>query len=132
MFDLGSSVFFTGKISIQELIELYSKTEIAICPSLYEGFGFPAAEAMACQVPVIAADSGALPEVVGKHMSTGYIVPSRDPDALAQAIDYLLENPHVRKKISIAGRKRISRKFTWEKTAAEIVQVYREVISAYS
>ncbi|MBN2040011.1 MAG: glycosyltransferase family 4 protein [Spirochaetes bacterium] len=131
-FKLGNRITFTGKISITELVELYSKTEIAVCPSLYEGFGFPAAEAMACELPVIAAASGALPEVVGEHLDTGYIVPSRNPEAIAEGIDFLLDNPQIRKKISIAGRKRILQKFTWKKAAAEMVKVYKEVINAYS
>jgi glycosyltransferase involved in cell wall biosynthesis len=130
VFGLDGKITLTGKISLDELIRLYSETEIAVCPSLYEGFGFPAAEAMACELPVIAADAGALPEVVGEHMKTGYFVPPRDPESLAKAIDYLVDNPGVRKEMGKAARIRILNNFSWEKAAKEMVEVYREVISA--
>lgn len=130
-FGIQDRVKFTGKIPIESLVRLYSETEIAVCPSLYEGFGFPAAEAMACEVPVIAATGGALPEVVGEHMKTGYLVPPRDPEALAMAIDFLIDNPQIRRVIGKAARKRVLEMFTWENAAKEIVKVYGEVISAY-
>ena len=129
---INDKVTFTGKISIERLIKLYSETEIAVSPSLYEGFGFPAAEAMACELPVISSDGGALPEVIGEHMKTGYIVPVRDPGALSEAIDFLIENPSVRIKIGKAARKRILNKFSWEKASLELVKIYNEVIDAYS
>ncbi len=131
-FGIHDRVTFTGKIPLEKLVELYSQTEIAVCPSLYEGFGFPAAEAMACEVPVIAATGGALPEVVGEHMKTGYLVPPRDPEALANAIDFLLDNPKLRKDMGKAARARVLKKFTWENAAREMVDVYGEVIRAYS
>jgi len=130
-FKIQDRVTFTGKIPIDTLVELYSQTEIAICPSLYEGFGFPAAEAMACEVPVIAATGGALPEVVGEHMKTGYLVPPRDPEAIAKGIDFLIDNPAVRKKLGKDARKRVLAKFTWENAAREMVSVYEEVIRAH-
>jgi glycosyltransferase involved in cell wall biosynthesis len=130
-FGVQEQVTFTGKIPIERLVELYSETEIAVCPSLYEGFGFPAAEAMACELPVIAATGGALPEVVGEHMKTGYLVPPRDPEALAEAIDFLIDHPAIRKKMGKAARKRVLAKFTWENAAKEMVSVYEEVIRAY-
>ncbi len=131
-FGINDRVHFTGKIPLERLIKLYSETEIAVTPSLYEGFGFPAAEAMACEVPVIAAEGGALPEVVGDHMKTGYLVPLRDSAALAEAIDFLLDNPKMRKDIGKAARRRILTIFTWEKASKEMVEVYRNVINAYS
>ncbi len=129
-FGLDGRITFTGKITLDSLVNLYSETEIAVCPSLYEGFGFPAAEAMACELPVIAAKAGALPEVIGEHMKTGYFVPPRDPESIACAIDYFLDNPDIREKMGKAARMRILNRFSWEKAAKEIVDVYREVISA--
>jgi len=131
-FGLNDRIHFTGKIPGEKLIELYASHELAVSPSLYEGFGFPAAEAMACELPLIASDGGALPEVVGNHMETGYVVKSRDPYSLAEAIDYLLLNPEERKKMGKAARKRITEVFTWENAAREMEKVYREVIDAYS
>ncbi len=127
-FDIKNQVTFTGKIPIDRLVQLYSETEIAVCPSLYEGFGFPAAEAMACELPVISTTAGALPEVVGDHMKTGYFVPPRDPGAIANAVDYLLDNPALRKKLGSASRKRVLKVFTWNNAAKEMVSVYKEVI----
>jgi len=131
-FGLNDKITFTGKITMDRLISLYSKTQIALSPSLYEGFGFPAAEAMACELPVIAATGGALPEVIGEHMKTGYLVPPRDPQALADAIDFLIENPKLREKMGKEARKRVLHTFTWENAGREMEAVYREAIDAHS
>ncbi len=128
---LNGRVTFTGKIPIDILIKLYSQNEIAVLPSLYEGFGFPAAEAMACELPVLTTTAGALPEVVGDHMKTGYLVPPRDPEAIAKGIDFLIENPDVRKKMGKAARKRVLEVFTWKNAAYELVKMYEEAINAY-
>ena len=128
---LNGKVTFTGKIPIEILIKLYSQNEIAVLPSLYEGFGFPAAEAMACELPVLTTTAGALPEVVGDHMKTGYLVPPRDPEAIAKGIDFLIENPDVRKKMGKAARKRVLEVFTWKNAAVELVKMYDEAIYAY-
>jgi glycosyltransferase involved in cell wall biosynthesis len=130
-FNIQDRVTFTGKIPLEKLVELYSETEIAVCPSLYEGFGFPAAEAMACEVPVIASTAGALPEVVGEHMKTGYLVPPRDPEAIAAGIEFLIENPGARRRMGKAARARVLEKFTWENAAKELIAVYEEVIRAH-
>ncbi|HPB83679.1 MAG TPA: glycosyltransferase family 4 protein [Spirochaetota bacterium] len=130
-FGINDRITFTGKITTERLVELYSEHEIAVSPSIYEGFGFPAAEAMACELPVIASDGGALPEVVGEHLKTAYVVPTRDPEALAAGIDYLVDNPDRRIAMGKAGRKRVLETFTWENAAKEMVDVYEEVIRAY-
>jgi len=131
-FGLNSNVVFTGKISTERLLKLYSEAEIAVSPSLYEGFGFPAAEAMACELPVISTTGGALPEVIGEHLKTGYLVPPRDANALAEAIDWFLDNPKERKKIGKEARKRVLKIFTWENAAKEMVEIYQEEVDAYS
>ncbi len=130
-FGLNGRVTFTGKIPIDKLIRLYSKNEIAVLPSLYEGFGFPAAEAMACELPVLTTTAGALPEVVGEHMKTGYLVPPRDAHAIAEGIDFLLDNPDLRREMGKAARKRVLEVFTWENAAHELVAMYEEVINAH-
>ncbi|TFH43798.1 MAG: glycosyltransferase family 1 protein [Chrysiogenales bacterium] len=128
---LNGRVTFTGKIPIDKLIRLYSMNEMAVLPSLYEGFGFPAAEAMACELPVITTTAGALPEVVGEHMKTGYLVPPRRADAIAEGIDFLLDNPDIRQEMGKAGRKRVLEVFTWENAAKELVAMYEGVINAH-
>ena len=131
-FGLKDRIHFTGKIPGDKLVELYSSHEIAVTPSLYEGFGFPAAEAMACELPLISSDGGALPEVVGEHMKTAYVVEQRDPAGLARAIDFLIDNPQVREEMGKAARKRMLEVFTWENAAKEMVDIYKGVINANS
>ena len=129
-YGLGGRVHFTGKIGPKELVRLYCGAEVAVVPSLYEGFGFPAAEAMACELPVVATTAGALPEVVGSD-GAGVLVPPRDPPALARAIRRLLENPALRHDMGQAARRRVMDLFTWEKAARQMVEVYREVLDAH-
>ncbi len=129
-FNINDRVTFTGKITLDKLVKLYSQTEISVCPSLYEGFGFPAAEAMACELPVIASTGGALPEVVGEHLKTSYLVPPRNPGELAKGIDFLIENPDIRIKMGKAARRRVLEEFTWRNAAEKMVGVYEEVIDA--
>jgi glycosyltransferase involved in cell wall biosynthesis len=123
-------VNFTGKIAPRQLARLYCHAEIAVVPSLYEGFGFPAAEAMACELPVVACAAGALPEVVGDD-GAGILVPPRDALALARAIQGLLKDPGLRLRMGKAARSRVLNLFTWENAARRMVEVYQEVIDAY-
>jgi len=127
---IGHRVHFTGKIAPGDLVRLYCGAEIAVVPSLYEGFGFPAAEAMACELPVVSSTAGALPEVVGKD-GAGILVPPRNAPALAQAIRRLLEDPGLRRQMGQAGRRRVMDRFTWESAARQMVEVYRETIDAH-
>lgn len=121
-------VRFTGRIENEEFADYYAKSTIAVVPSLYEGFGIPAAEAMACGVPLISTSGGALPEVVGE---AGMIVPPADAKALAGAIQHLLQSPEERKKYARAGLTRVNSVFSWKKAAQEVVEVYREAIHDY-
>ncbi|MCE5210933.1 MAG: glycosyltransferase family 4 protein [Deltaproteobacteria bacterium] len=121
-------VHFTGRIQNEEFAGYYSRATIAVVPSLYEGFGMPASEAMACGVPVISTSGGALPEVVG---DTGIIVPPADANALAREVMFLLNHPDQRKKMAQAGIKRVDSIFNWLKAANDMVDVYREAIDGY-
>lgn len=121
-------VRFTGRIDNEEFADYYAKSTVAVVPSLYEGFGIPAAEAMACGVPLISTSGGALPEVVG---DAGMIVPPADAKALANAITHLLNSPEERKKYAQAGLKRVHSVFSWKKAAEEVVEVYREAIHGH-
>lgn len=126
---IGRLITFTGRIDNGEFVRQYARAAIAVVPSLYEGFGIPAGEAMACSVPVISTTGGALPEVVG---DCGVLVPPRDPDALARAIADLLNNPVKAREMGEAGLKRVHSLFTWERAAQKTLEVYREVISDYN
>lgn len=121
-------VHFTGRIENEEFADYYAQSTIAVVPSLYEGFGIPAAEAMASGVPLISTSGGALPEVVG---DAGMIVPPADAKALAGAITYLLNAPDERKKYAQAGLHRVNSVFSWKKAAEEVVEVYREAMNGY-
>ncbi len=125
---IGDIVHFTGRIENEAFAEYYAKSTLAVVPSLYEGFGIPAAEAMACGVPLITTSGGALPEVVG---DAGLIVPPADADALASAITQLLDHPDQRKHFAKAGLQRVNSVFSWEKAALQVADVYREVMDGY-
>jgi len=130
-YSLHDRVHITGKIGEEELVRWYNSAQVAIVPSLYEGFGFPAAEAMACELPVVSTTAGALPEVVGKDGCSGRLVPPRDPQALARAIMELMNDPAECRAKGQAARERVLKEFTWKISAERLVEVYREVISAY-
>ena len=125
--DLRRNVEFTGRIEDSDFPYYYALSTIAVVPSLYEGFGFPAGEAMACGIPVISTNGGALAEVVG---DAGIVVPPADSKALEKAILALLDNPEKRRELAQAGYERVHKYFTWEKTARSVVDVYREAIHA--
>ncbi len=118
---LGSKISFFSDISTRELVMLYAKASCAVVPSLYEGFGLPAGEAMACEVPVISTDGGALPEVVGE---AGLIVRARDHEVLKESIARLLRSPDLRKEYGKKGRERIIKKFSWYRCAKQMESLY--------
>ena len=125
---LQSRVTFTGRLSTEELVRRYNKAEILVSPSVYEGFGLPAAEAMACGVPVVATTAGAFPEVVADG-ETGWLVAPGDAPALAGAIKRLMADPAERKRMGDAGRRRMQERFTWRETARKTVALYEEILS---
>ena len=127
--DMGKLVTFTGRIDNGEFVRQYAKATVAVVPSMYEGFGLPAGEAMACGLPVISTTGGALPEVVG---DAGILVPPGDPNALAKAIRGLLDNSDRAREIGQAGLRRVHNFFTWEKAALKTVDAYRETIHDHS
>ncbi|MFN2594767.1 MAG: glycosyltransferase family 4 protein [Actinomycetota bacterium] len=126
-FGVEDHVTFRQGIDRLELVELYARSEVAVVPSLYEGFSLPAVEAMACGVPVIATTAGALPEVVG---SAGSLVPPGDAGALAAAIGELLADRELGITRGANGRTRVLDRFTWRNTAELTVAAYREAIAS--
>jgi glycosyltransferase involved in cell wall biosynthesis len=126
---LSSRVEFTGHVPAETIARAYANATLAVVPSLYEGFGFPAGEAMACEVPVVSTRGGALPEVVGEDGTCGLLVPPESADALARAIDELLTQPARRLAMGKAGRARVLEHFTWRAAAERTVEVYREAIA---
>lgn len=125
---IADSITFTGRISYEEFVRQYARATMAVVPSVYEGFGLPAGEAMACGVPVISTTGGALPEVVG---DAGILVPPADPDALQHAILRLMDDPDLAASYGKAGYERVQRHLTWEAAAQSTVDAYRKVIRDY-
>ncbi len=125
---LADVVRCVSGISDAELARLYGEAEVAVVPSLYEGFSLPAIEAMSCGVAVVATTGGALPEVVGRDGETGLLVPPDDPGALAAAIGRLLDDPALRARLGAAGRRRVVSTFTWQVTAAGTTACYQALL----
>ena len=125
---LTDRVQFVSGVSTRQLVSYYARATMAVVPSLYEGFGLPAGEAMACGVPVIASDGGALPEVVG---DAGLQCPAADSKALARAISQLLDHPEQRMLLSEAGRQRIVEQFSWQVVAQQMTHYYLDVLANY-
>lgn len=120
---LSEAVVFQGYLGLEQLRALYSAAALFVLPSLYEGFGLPILEAMACGTPVISTNPSSLPEVVG---DAGLLVPPGDPDALAGAMGRVLEDIDLAADLRRRGLERAKR-FTWEETAARTLAVYRAV-----
>jgi glycosyltransferase involved in cell wall biosynthesis len=123
---IGADVTFLGWVPNADLPPYYRAAAVSVIPSLEEGFGIPAAEAMGCEVAVVASDAGGLPEVV-EHGVTGLVVPRGDSTALAQAIGSLLADPERRRAMGQAGRERALRLFDWDRSAEQFEELYREV-----
>lgn len=126
--DIGGRVTFTGRISHEEFVHQYARAAMAVVSSVYEGFGLPAGEAMACGVPIVSTTGGALPEVVG---DAGILVPPKDPAALARAIIDLLDHPGQAEELGRRGYRRVLGHFTWQRAATKTVEAYRAVIDDY-
>ncbi len=124
-FNIGDHIRFVSGISTDQLVKLYAESSVAVVPSVYEGFGLPAGEAMACGVPLISTDGGALPEVVG---DAGIVVPTKNGKAIAEAVDKLLDDDLLREQLSVAGRQRIEELFCWKQAAVQMTDYYRQVI----
>jgi glycosyltransferase involved in cell wall biosynthesis len=127
---LEDAVRFVSGISDDALVDLLNSAEVAVVPSLYEGFSLPAIEAMACGTPLVSTSGGALPEVVGESGGTAIVVEPGDPSALAAGITTLLDDAPLRARIGAAGRNRVLERFTWQAAARRTVDVYRAAITA--
>ena len=123
---LSDRVTFVSDLTDDAVAEHYAEATICVTPSLYEGFGLPAAEAMSCGAPVVVTDGGALPEVVG---DTGVVVPRGDSAALAEAISALLGDPVRRAALGAAARERARATFSWDVAARAYEAVLRRAIA---
>jgi glycosyltransferase involved in cell wall biosynthesis len=117
-----------GPLAVDELVARYRRAALVVVPSRYEGFGLPAAEAMACGTPVVASTSGALPEVLAAG-GGGVLVPPDAPEALADGIRRLLERPEQRAQLGALGRKGVLAAYSWPRIAARTAAIYAEVVA---
>jgi len=122
--NLRDKVHFTGYVDREDLPLIYNLATIFVYPSIYEGFGFPPLEAMACGTPTITTAISSMPEFVGDAC---LLVPPQDDEALYQAMKKLLYNKDLQKVLSIKGHQQASQ-FTWERTARETLEVYQKVM----
>ncbi len=123
---LDGRVRFLGRIPDQELAALYSGAGLFVFPTLYEGFGLPALEAMACGAPVVCSNAASLPEVV---QDAALLVDPTDVTALAGALERGLRDQSLREEMREKGLAR-ARQFSWQRTARETLEVYRQVLRA--
>ena len=126
---LDDAVTFISGVPEERIIELYSEAELAVVPSLYEGFSLPAIEAMSCEAPLVATTGGALPEVVGEDGVSAMLVPPGDSDALAARIRQALDDPELRARVGAGGRQRVLDRWTWRHTAVGTVEQYRALLA---
>jgi glycosyltransferase involved in cell wall biosynthesis len=133
-------VWIPEMVSKDEVIALYSHAAVFVCPSVYEPFGIINLEAMACETPVVAAAVGGIPEIVVPG-ETGTLVSfepvddasaePKDPEAysraLATAINALIDDPDLRKRMGRAGRLRVLAEFSWTQIARQTLEFYREL-----
>ncbi len=125
---LGDRVRFVTGISDEELAQLMASSELAVVPSLYEGFSLPAVEHMASGTPLIASRTGALPEVVG---DAAVLVSPGDPEELAAALRRLQDSPAERAALSAKALARVQERFTWSAVARATVAEYRAAMAAF-
>lgn len=116
-------VMFLGRVPDQDLPFLYTLSDLFVYPSLYEGFGLPPLEAMACGRAVLCSNTSSLPEVVG---DAGVLVSPLDVDGLARAMADLLADPERRRDLGLRGLVR-ARTFTWKRSAERLLDIYRQL-----
>lgn len=126
---LTDCITHVSGVSDERIVELYAESELAIVPSLYEGFSLPAIEAMSTGICLVATTGGALPEVTGTDNDTVLSCPAGDAEALAASIRRGLDNADLRNRIGAAGRTRVVERWSWKHCAQLTVDQYREVLS---
>jgi glycosyltransferase involved in cell wall biosynthesis len=120
---------FVSGVTDERIVELYAEAELAVVPSLYEGFSLPAIEAMCSGTPLVATDGGALPEVTGADGDTVFGCKAGDVGSLVDALRRGLDDPDARARIGAAGRARVIDRWTWRRCAEMTVEQYREVLA---
>lgn len=117
-------VIFTGKLTDEEIVRVYNESEIFVFPSIYEGFGLPILEAMACGCPVIASNQSSIPEVCG---DSALLFDPFNPEELAEKILLLTNDSNLRNKLVEKGLERV-KVFSWEEAAEKHIEVFKRVM----
>ena len=125
--NLEKKVTFTDYVTESEKIRLMKKAHVLVLPSIMEGFGLVLIEAMACKTPVIATDLGGPKEVVVDN-ETGFLVEPFNPKALAEKIGSIINDEKFRTRMGEAGRRRVEELYTWDKTADNMIQLYKKLV----
>ena len=125
MLGLNPHVRSLGRLSTAGLVLAYQGASAVAVPSLHEGFGFPAVEAMACGIPVVASNAGSLPEVTG---GAALVVEADQPGAFAEALGAILDRPEIRNDLVAKGLVR-AKEFSWHRAAEEMLRVYESVLA---
>jgi glycosyltransferase involved in cell wall biosynthesis len=120
---LQEEVIFPGHVPLEDLRALYAGCSLFAFPSLYEGFGMPPLEAMACGAPVVCSNASSLPEAVG---DAALLVDPRDPEGWAQAMTRVLDDANLREDLRRKGALRV-KAFSWEQSARDQLRVYQEL-----
>ncbi len=121
--NLENEVIITGAVSNDDLPFIYKEADVFVFPSLYEGFGYPPLEAMACGTPVVASNSSSLPEVVGE---AGLYFDPLDIQDMAEKIYQVLSSPALAEKLKNLGAKRVQQ-FSMERMVQKYLEVYKKV-----
>ena len=126
--NLEEKISFRSGLSQSEVVSLYSSSHICVIPSLYEGFGFGAGEAMACGLPLISTQSGGLKEVIGQE---AVIIEAASSEAIIKAVKDLFSNKEKQLALSRAGRTRMEKEFNWMKAAEAYEKIYSKTIKEF-
>ena len=121
---IADRIIFTGFVPEEDLVALYNGADVFLYPSLYEGFGLPVLEAMACGTPIIASTAGSIPEIAG---GAALLIEPEDIEALALAIEQVLTDQALRQGLIARGFEHV-KKFSWEKAAKELLAIYERVM----
>ncbi len=121
---LEAAVIFPGYVPLGDLLALYAHCALFVFPSLYEGFGMPALEAMACGAPVVCSNAAALPEVVG---DAALLIDPTDVEAMASAMMQVVEDGGLREDLRRRGALR-AKAYSWERSARDLLRVYQDLV----
>jgi glycosyltransferase involved in cell wall biosynthesis len=124
-------VALLGEVPHEETVRHYQQAHVVVNPALRESFGRSLIESMSCEVPVVATDVGGMPDIVANR-ALGRIAPAGDPDALADAIDDVLADPHARQEMGSQGRRHVLSRYSWEAVVEQVLRHYGGALNAPS